>query len=120
VVIFLAGLQGIPQTLLEAVNIDGGTAWHSFRHVVLPLMSPLVLYNLIIGLIRSLQLFTEPYIMTGGRADECLSELRAQHLQLCIQIWKNGRSQRHGLGSLCHNDVSVPGRVQDIKPMDLL
>ena len=66
VVIFLAGLQGIPQTLLEAVEIDGGTAWHSFRHVVLPLMSPLVLYNLIIGLIRSLQLFTEPYIMTGG------------------------------------------------------
>jgi multiple sugar transport system permease protein len=66
VVIFLAGLQGIPPTLLEAVNIDGGTAWHSFRHVVLPLMSPLILYNLIIGLIRSLQLFTEPYIMTGG------------------------------------------------------
>ncbi|HHU36958.1 MAG TPA: sugar ABC transporter permease [Treponema sp.] len=66
VVIFLAGLQGIPKTLLEAVVIDGGNAWHSFRNVILPLMSPLILYNLIIGIIKSLQLFTEPYIMTGG------------------------------------------------------
>ncbi|WP_319561775.1 sugar ABC transporter permease [Marispirochaeta sp.] len=66
VVIFLAGLQGIPRTLLEAVEIDGGTAWHSFRHVVIPLLSPVILYNLIIGMIKSLQLFTEPYIMTGG------------------------------------------------------
>lgn len=66
VVIFLAGLQGIPKTLLEAVEIDGGNAWHSFRNVILPLMSPIILYNLIIGIIKSLQLFTEPYIMTGG------------------------------------------------------
>jgi len=66
IVIFLAGLQGIPSTLIEAVMIDGGNAWHSFRHVILPLMSPVILYNMIIGLIKSLQLFTEPYIMTGG------------------------------------------------------
>jgi len=66
VVIFLAGLQGIPKTLLEAVEIDGGNAWHSFKNVILPLMSPIILYNLIIGIIKSLQLFTEPYIMTGG------------------------------------------------------
>jgi multiple sugar transport system permease protein len=66
VVIFLAGLQGVPQTLLEAAKIDGGTSWHSFRHIILPLTSPIILYNLIIGLIRSLQLFTEPYIMTSG------------------------------------------------------
>ncbi len=66
VVIFLAGLQGIPKTLIEAVEIDGGNAWHSFRNVILPLMSPIILYNLIIGVIKSMQLFTEPYIMTGG------------------------------------------------------
>jgi multiple sugar transport system permease protein len=66
VIIFLAGLQGIPRSLMEAAEIDGGNAWHGFRHVVLPLLSPVILYNLIIGMIRSLQLFTEPYIMTSG------------------------------------------------------
>jgi multiple sugar transport system permease protein len=66
IVIFLAGLQGIPESLLEACRIDGGTAWHSFRHIIIPYMSPIILYNLIIGIIRSLQLFTEPYLMTGG------------------------------------------------------
>lgn len=66
VIIFLAGLQGIPKELLEAVEIDGGSAWHSFRNVILPLMSPIILYNMIVGIIKSLQLFTEPYIMTGG------------------------------------------------------
>ena len=66
VVIFLAGLQGIPVTLIEAVKIDGGNAWHSFKHVILPLLSPVILYNMIVGMIKSLQLFTEPYIMTGG------------------------------------------------------
>ncbi len=74
VVIFLAGLQGIPKTLIEAVSIDGGNAWHSFRHVVLPLLSPVILYNLIVGMIKALQLFTEPYIMTaGGPANASLS-----------------------------------------------
>lgn len=66
VIIFLAGLQGIPSSLIEAVEIDGGNAWHSFRNVILPLMSPIILYNLIVGIIRALQLFTEPYIMTSG------------------------------------------------------
>lgn len=74
VVIFLAGLQGIPISLIEACKIDGGSAWHSFRHIIVPYMSPIILYNMIIGIIRSLQLFTEPYIMTGGGpADASLS-----------------------------------------------
>ena len=66
VIIFLAGLQGIPKSLLEAVKIDGGNYFHAFRNVILPLMSPIILYNMIIGLIKALQIFTEPYIMTGG------------------------------------------------------
>ena len=66
VVIFLAGLQGIPRQLREAVSIDGGNVWHEFRHVILPFMSPVIFYNLVIGLINSLQIFTQPYIMTHG------------------------------------------------------
>ena len=66
IIIFLAGLQGIPNDLLEAVDIDGGTYWHKFRYVIIPLLSPIILYNMIINMIKCLQLFVEPYIMTNG------------------------------------------------------
>lgn len=74
IVIFLAGLQGISGDLLEAVDIDGGNYWHKVRYVVLPLLSPIILYNMIINTIKALQLFVEPYIMTsGGPANSSLS-----------------------------------------------
>ncbi len=66
IVIFLAGLQDIPKQLLEAVEIDGGNAFHSFRHVILPLLTPTILYNVVIGIINGFQTFTQPYIMTNG------------------------------------------------------
>jgi len=66
IIIFLAGLQGIPKDLLEAVEIDGGRYWHKFRFVIIPLLSPIILYNMIVNMIKCLQLFVEPYIMTGG------------------------------------------------------
>lgn len=66
IVIFLAGLQGIPIDLMEAVEIDGGGPWHRFRYVILPMLSPIILYNMIVSMIKCLQLFVEPYIMTGG------------------------------------------------------
>jgi multiple sugar transport system permease protein len=66
IIIFLAGLQGIPNDLMEAVDIDGGTYWHKFRYVMLPLLSPIILYNMIVNMIKCLQLFVEPYIMTNG------------------------------------------------------
>ncbi len=76
VVIFLAGLQGIPRQLREAVSIDGGNAWDEFRHVIVPFMSPVIFYNLVIGLINSLQIFTQPYIMThGGPSNASLTYL---------------------------------------------
>jgi multiple sugar transport system permease protein len=76
VIIFLAGLQGIPRQLREAVSIDGGNLWHEFRHVIVPFMSPVIFYNLVIGLINSLQTFTQPYIMThGGPSNASLTYL---------------------------------------------
>jgi len=66
IIIFLAGLQGIPNDLLEAVDIDGGRYWHKLRYVILPLLSPIILYNMIVNMIKCLQLFVEPYIMTNG------------------------------------------------------
>ncbi|MCE7982337.1 MAG: sugar ABC transporter permease [Caldilinea sp. CFX5] len=65
-VIYLAGLQGIPESLYEAADIDGAGRWAKLRHVTLPLMSPVLFFNLIIGIIGSFQVFTAGYLMTKG------------------------------------------------------
>jgi multiple sugar transport system permease protein len=65
-VIFLAGLQSIPRYLYEAVEIDGGNSWHKLRHITLPLLTPTILFNLILSIIETGQAFTQPYIMTQG------------------------------------------------------
>ncbi len=65
-VIFLAGLQGISDTYYEAARMDGASAWQQFRQVTLPLLSPVMFFNLILGVIGSFQVFTSAYIMTAG------------------------------------------------------
>lgn len=65
-VIFLAGLAGIPQQFYEAAAIDGAGRWSQFRHVTLPMITPTIYFNLVIGLIASFQYFTQVYIMTNG------------------------------------------------------
>jgi multiple sugar transport system permease protein len=65
-VTFLAGIQGIPQHLYEAAEIDGANYWDRFRHVTIPMMSPVIFFNLVIGLIGALQTFTQGYLMTRG------------------------------------------------------
>ena len=64
--VYLAGLQGIPNDLYDAVSVDGGGAWARFWAVTLPLMTPVVFYNLILGMIAGFQSFAAPFIMTGG------------------------------------------------------
>jgi multiple sugar transport system permease protein len=66
VVIFLAGLQGVPRTLYEAAALDGANAWRQFWHVTVPMMSPVIFFTLVIGIIGSFQVFTQAYVMTGG------------------------------------------------------
>ena len=65
-IIYLAALQGVPSQLHEAVAIDGGNAFHKFFHVTVPMISPMIFYNLIMGIINSMQVFTQGYIMTQG------------------------------------------------------
>ncbi|MGC4043733.1 MAG: sugar ABC transporter permease [Armatimonas sp.] len=67
--IFLAGLQGISDELYEAAQLDGAKGWASFRHITLPMLSPTIFFNLILGIIGSFQVFTSAYIMTGGGPD---------------------------------------------------
>ncbi len=65
-VIYLAGLQGIPTELYEAAKIDGAGLWSQFNHITIPMMRPVIFFNLIMGMINALQVFTQPFIMTGG------------------------------------------------------
>lgn len=65
-VIFLAGLQNVPAELLEAAQIDGATSWQRFWSVSLPILSPVLFFNLVIGIIGSFQVFTNAFVMTNG------------------------------------------------------
>lgn len=65
-IIFLAGLQGIPQHLYEAAELDGANRWRRFWHVTLPMLTPTTFFVLVLGVIGSFQVFTQAYIMTGG------------------------------------------------------
>jgi multiple sugar transport system permease protein len=65
-IIFLAGLQGIPEIYYEAAVIDGAGRWQKLRHVTLPLMSPIIFFNLVIGFINTFQIFTIGYLVTDG------------------------------------------------------
>jgi multiple sugar transport system permease protein len=74
-VIFLAGLRQIPVMYYEAASVDGAGRWRQFRSITLPLLSPIIFFNLIQSLITSFQTFTQGYIMsggTGGPADSTL------------------------------------------------
>ena len=64
--LYLAGLQGVPTTLYEAATIDGANAWQRFRNVTLPMISPVILFTFITGMIGSFQVFTPAYIVSGG------------------------------------------------------
>ncbi len=65
-VIYLAGIKGIPQELYEVAQIDGAGQWAKFRHVTLPMLSPTVFLNLVLGIIGAMQVFDIPYVMTRG------------------------------------------------------
>ena len=66
IIIYLAGLQGIPTELYEAVEIDGGGRWAKLRHVMVPMISPVIFFNLVTGTIWTFQEFTRVYVMTQG------------------------------------------------------
>ncbi len=67
--IFLAGLQGVPTDLYDAAKVDGAGPWATFRNVTVPLISTVLFYNVIIALIATFQYFTQAYIISNGRGD---------------------------------------------------
>jgi multiple sugar transport system permease protein len=73
--IYLAGLQGVPTALYEAARIDGANGWQRFRNVTLPMISPVILFNFITGIIGSFQIFTTAYIISGGNGSPAYASM---------------------------------------------
>jgi multiple sugar transport system permease protein len=72
-IIYLAGLQGIPTALYEAAELDGANSVKKLTHITIPLMTPVIFYNLIVGIIGTFQFFTSVYVLTrGGPAEATL------------------------------------------------
>jgi len=64
--IFLAGLQGVPRHLYDAASVDGANFWQRFRYITVPMLTPTIFFNLVMGIIGSFQVFTQAYVMTQG------------------------------------------------------
>ena len=68
-IIFIASMNSVPSTLYDAAKIDGASEWQSFRHVTLPLISPIIFYNLVIALIGLFNYFVVPFVLYNGSGD---------------------------------------------------
>lgn len=88
--IFLAGLQGIPQHLYEAAAIDGAGRWQRFRNITLPLLSPTTFFVLIISVIGSFQVFDQAFIMTQGGPGDATTTLVYYIYNNAFQFFKMG------------------------------
>ncbi|MBI1851524.1 MAG: extracellular solute-binding protein [Planctomycetes bacterium] len=81
-IVFLAGLQTIPRELYEAATLDGAGAWGRFRRVTMPMLSPVILFNLILGVIGSFQTFSQSFVMTSGGPNDAT-------LFLVLYVYRN-------------------------------
>ena len=65
-IIFLAGLRQLPRDIYEAAALDGATAWSQFRHITIPLLTPVIFFNLVVQTIDAFKAFTPAFIISGG------------------------------------------------------
>jgi multiple sugar transport system permease protein len=94
-IIYLAGLQNIPPALYQAARIDGAGPWQTFRHITLPLLTPTLLFTLLIGIIEAFQVFDTAYVLGGSRGGT-----RGSLLFYVLNIWNEGfRNGRFGYAS---------------------
>ena len=69
IIVYLAGLQGIPTDLYEAARIDGAGAWASLRHITVPMMTPVIFYTIVLAVVEVLQYFLVPLVLQGGTGE---------------------------------------------------
>lgn len=89
-VVFVAGLQGIPEKLYEAARLDGANGWQQLRHVTLPQLAPTAFFVAVMTMIGSLQLFAEPYVMTQGGPSHATLSVVLYMFQEGFRYWNMG------------------------------
>jgi len=88
--IYLAGLQGIPTDLYEAAEVDGASGWARLWNITLPMMTPVLFFQLIVGIISALQIFTQAFIMTSGGPNNATLFLVLYLYRNAFQYFKMG------------------------------
>lgn len=91
-VIFISGLQSIPEELFEAAKIDGANSWHRFRRITLPMLSPTIFFLVVTSTITSFQVFDSIRIMTGGGPGDSTSVLVYYVYQYGFRFFKIGHA----------------------------
>jgi multiple sugar transport system permease protein len=89
-ILFLAGLQNLPKEYLEVVDVEGGNAFHKFWYVTLPMMTPIILFVMITGVIGGLQAFSSQFIMTGVGPEHSA-------ITIVYYLWEKGFTE-HNMG----------------------
>ena len=90
IVIYLAGLKGIPEVLYEAAEIDGATGWAKFRYVTLPMLSPTIFFNVVLAIIGALQVFDVGWVMTRGGPNKATLFYMLNLYQRAFQLGQMG------------------------------
>jgi ABC-type glycerol-3-phosphate transport system permease component len=114
VIIYLAALQGVSKALYDAAEVDGAGAWVKLRHVTIPMISPAILFNLIVGAIGAFQYFTQAYVIGNGVArvyqrrvhrwrPELAPHVRAPPVQQRLPLLPDGLCLRAGLAAAPHD-----------------
>lgn len=99
-VISLAGLQGIPAELMESARVDGASSWQTFRKIVLPLLSPVLFFQVITGVIYSLQTFVQPLLLAPGNGAVGVASVAPSNHLFMIDVYEQFLyNQRFGYGS---------------------
>jgi multiple sugar transport system permease protein len=91
-VLFLAGLQSIPETYYEAARIDGAGFWHQLRYITLPLLKPTIVFVIVISIIIGLKVFEPMYIMTGGGPDDSTKVLTLAIYETSFKFFEIGKA----------------------------
>ena len=107
-VIFLAGLQGIPKMYYEAAEIDGANSWHKFRYVTLPLLSPTTYFIVITTMIHSFQIFQQAYILTEGGPREATTTIVYYIYKNAFEWFQMGYACTQAVLSVSYTHLTLP------------
>jgi ABC-type sugar transport system permease subunit len=111
VVIFLAGLQAIPQDLTEAAEIDGANAWQRLRYVILPMMKPLIVFVVAIRVMDAFRFFDLVYVLTNGGPGTATETITLYTYQLAFRMLEVGRASALGVLTLLLIAALIVGMI---------